>query len=322
MREFDPQPLLRNGHLMTMAGTFWRRQYPRLPTPLAREFETEPGTRVLAHCHWHPRPQDHPTIVLLHGLEGSSESGYMLGTAEKAYVAGFNAIRLNQRNCGGTEKLTSSLYNSSLSCDIKAVIEELLATASLPEIFAVGFSMGGNIVLKMAGEMGDDAPLQLRGIVAVSPSFVLDACAEALSERQNFIYQTYFVRRLKRRMRTKIQLFPDKYSIEGLDKIRSVREFDDKITAPHCGFRDANDYYYRASAARNISAIRVPTLIITAQDDPFVPFHTFRDPAISGNRNIQLIAPEHGGHCGFISSSSGHERFWAEARIVEFCQSH
>src|SRR3984885_15758271 len=198
MRQFDPQPLLRNGHLMTMAGTFWRRQYPRLPTPLAREFETEPGTRVLAHCHWQPRPQDHPTIVLLHGLEGSSESGYMLGTAEKAFVSGFNVVRLNQRNCGGTEKLTRTLYHSGLSDDIKTVLLELIDRDGLPEIFATGFSMGGNLVLKMAGEFGDVAPPPVRAFIAIAPSLDLAACADALAEARNFLYNRHFVKRLKK----------------------------------------------------------------------------------------------------------------------------
>jgi uncharacterized protein len=321
MPEFVPPLLLRNGHLMTIAGAFWPRRFPNLPPAVAREFQTEPGTRVLAHCHWQPQPERHPAVVLLHGLEGSSDSGYMLGTAEKAYQAGFSAIRLNQRNCGGTEKLTSTLYNSSLSCDLQAVISELIACDHIPQIFAAGFSMGGNLVLKMAGEMAAAAPPQLRAIAALCPSFVLDACADALSERQNFIYQKYFVRRLKRRMRTKIQLYPDKYSTEGLNKIRSVREFDDKVTAPHCGFRDAADYYHRASASRVISAIRVPTLIITAQDDPFVPFRTFADPALAANPHITLLSPTHGGHCSFISSSPGPARFWAESRLISFFQS-
>lgn len=321
MRDFVPSPFLRNGHLMTIASTFWPRHFRDLPAAEPREFQTEPGTRLLAHCHWQSDPQKHPTIILLHGLEGSSDSGYMLGTAEKAFQAGFNAIRLNQRNCGGTEKLTQSLYNSSLSGDIKAVVDELIARDRLPEIFAVGFSMGGNLVLKMAGEMSGSAPQQLRGVVAVSPSFVLDACADALSERRNFIYQIYFVRRLKRRMRRKIGLFPDTYSAEGLDKIRSVREFDQAVTAKHCGFRDAADYYHRASAARVIGAIRTSTLIITAQDDPFVPFRTFSEAALTKNPSITLIAPRYGGHCGFISNAHNSGRFWAEARIVEYCAS-
>lgn len=116
-------------------------------------------------------------------------------------------------------------------------------------------------------------------------------------------------------------MYPRMYSLDGLDRVRTVREFDDVITARYCGFRDAEDYYYRASALRVISAIRVPTLIMTAQDDPFVPFATFQNGAFAANPNVTLIAPKHGGHCAFISREPGEERFWAEARLVEFCKS-
>ena len=261
--------------------------------------------------------------MLLHGLEGSSESNYMLGTAEKAWVAGLNVVRLNQRNCGGTEMLTETLYHSGLSCDIRAVVLELIERDRLPEIFAAGFSMGGNLVLKMAGEFADAAPCEVRGFVAVAPSFDLAACAAELELPKNFLYERHFVTRLKRRMRHKASLFPERYA-NGLDgdlaRVRSVREFDDRITAHFCGFRDAADYYAQSSAMRVIGAIRKPTLIVTAEDDPVVPFAMFANEALRGNPNISLVATRRGGHCAFISQEGGEGRFWAEARIVEFCK--
>jgi len=309
---------------MTIAANFWPRPVPHLPRGVARSFETEPGTQVLGVCHWQQNPREHPTLVVLHGLEGSCESGYMRGTGEKAWLAGFNMVRLNQRNCGGTEKLSPTLYHSGLSCDIRAVVAELGERDGLPEIFAAGYSMGGNLVLKMAGEMGGSPPAELRGVVAIAPALDLAACADALSKPRNFIYEHHFVTRLKRHMRHKASLFTELYplhAVPGFPRIRSVREFDDVITARYCGFADASDYYARSSASRVVAEIRVPTLIIAAQDDPFVPFGPFQDPAILGNRWITLIAPEHGGHCAFISREDGAERFWAEARIVEFCAS-
>jgi predicted alpha/beta-fold hydrolase len=257
--------------------------------------------------------------VLLHGLEGSSESGYMLGTAEKAWIAGFNAVRLNQRNCGGTEHLTESLYHSGLSGDIRSVVMELIEQDRLADIFAAGFSMGGNLVLKMAGEFGDSAPAELRGFAAVAPSLDLAGCAAALEEPSNFFYEHRFVRRMKRRMRDKARLYPHRYPIDGMRDIRTVRGFDNAITARFCGFRDAADYYAQSSAKRIIGDIRKPTLIIAAQDDPVVPFVAFENPAIRENPHITLLAPRHGGHCAFISKEAGDERFWSEARIVEFC---
>jgi predicted alpha/beta-fold hydrolase len=323
MKEFEPHPWLRNAHLMTIAGVFWRRKFPRLPTGAPRLFDIESETQSRADCHWQKNPREHATLVLVHGLEGSSESGYILGTAEKAFVAGFNVVRLNQRNCGGTEHLTPDLYHSGRSADVRTVIEELIELDKLPEIFAAGFSMGGNLVLKMAGEYAGAAPEQVRGFVGVAPSFVLAACADALEERRNFIYERYFVRRLKQRMRRKAELFPERYAARvgngALRAIGSVREFDEMITAPCSGFAGAEDYYAQASAINVLGAIARPTLILTAMDDPFVPYATFERREVRENPNIRLVATEHGGHCAFIGRESGEERFWCEGRIVEFC---
>jgi predicted alpha/beta-fold hydrolase len=319
MKEFVPSRWLRNPHAMTIAATFWRRKYSRLPASSSRLFEVEPGTQVRSECHMQENPRDHATIVLLHGLEGSSESGYMLGIAEKAWVSGFNVVRLNQRNCGGTERLTQTLYHSGLSGDIRSVISELIERDQLPEIFAVGFSMGGNLVLKMAGESADSAPPQIRGFIAVAPALDLAACADALGEPRNFVYQRHFVRGLKRRMRLKTGLFPHIFPVDGMRNIQSVREFDEFITARFCGFAGADDYYKRSSALQLVAQIRKPCMILTSLDDPFVPISSFNNPAIRDNPCIELIITKHGGHCAFISNERGDARFWAENRVVEFC---
>ena len=333
MIDYEPHWLVRNAHVMTLAAGYWPRPLAGLPRATERLFEVEPGTKLLAKCHWQAEPQRHPIIVVVHGLEGSSESRYMLGIADQGYRAGFNVLRFNQRNCGGTEHLTPTLYNSGLSGDYRAVLNELISHGSsapsgssaqdaLQEIFFAGYSMGGNLVLKMAGELGAEAPSQLRGVCAVCPGLDLAASADALALPGNYIYQWHFMRNLKQRMRRKARLFPQVYSPDGLGKLHPLREFDDAITAPHCGYRDAVDYYERASARRVIDAIRVPTLILAAQDDPFIPYASFSDPAIAANPHITVIAPRQGGHCGFISRREGEERFWAEARVVEFCRDH
>lgn len=310
---------------MTLAGTFAVRRYARLPAGVERRFRVDHETEILGVCHWQPDPQRAPTIVLLHGLEGSVDSTYMLGTAEKAFAAGFNAIRLNQRNCGGGEALTPSLYNSNLSCDPRTVVLELAEHDRLPEIFACGWSMGGNLILKMAGEFGASPPAALRGAVGVAPAADLSASSNAISERRNLIYELHFVRHLRRRTRRKMALYPERYAMiraDALDRARTIREFDDAVVAPVFGYRDAEDYYQHATALNSIAQISVPTLILAAQDDTFVPFRTFDHPGIRGNPNITLVGPEHGGHCAFISRFDGDERFWAEARIVEFCVEH
>ena len=318
MNPFEPHPLLRGPHAQTVASTYWLRRFARLPASASREFETEPGTKILGECHWQAAPRECPTLVLVHGLEGSSQSGYMQGLAERAFAAGWNAMRLNQRNCGGTERLTPTLYHSGLSVDYRAVLGELIDRDSLPAIFFAGYSMGGNLVMKMGGDLAGSAPRQLLGIAVVSPSMDLAACADALALPGNFLYQWHFVRGLKARMRRKAELFPGKFNLEPMDRVRTVRDFDEIITATYCGFRGASDYYERSSALRVAGDIRVPTLILTAQGDPFIPFASFSDPGVRSNKNIELIAPEHGGHCAFISRQNGNARFWAEASVMEF----
>jgi predicted alpha/beta-fold hydrolase len=315
---FEPLRWVAPGDLMTVAASFWPRHFPLLPPAEDRLVEIEPGTRILVRCHWQSERRGRPALVLVHGLEGSSESGYMLGTAERAWRAGFHVFRMNQRNCGGTEQLTPTLYNSSLSGDVRAVVGDLIEREGLEEIFAAGFSLGGNLVLKMAGEMGEQAPAELRAVAGVSPSLDLAACANSLESPRNWIYERYFVSRLKRRILRKARLFPERYRLNGLGSIRSIRQFDDRITAPYSGFRDADDYYFRASALRVIERVHRPALVVAAQDDPMVPFTSFERPEIREQPFIHLLAPRRGGHCGFISQRGGGERFWAEKVVVEF----
>jgi predicted alpha/beta-fold hydrolase len=258
--------------------------------------------------------------AIVHGLEGSADSNYVRGIAEKAFHRGFHVVRLNQRNCGGTERLTPTLYNSGMSGDYRAVFEELANGDGFEQIFFAGYSMGGNLVTKMAGEYGEDVPRALRGVCAVCPALNLSACADALERRDNYLYQRHFVKGLMARYARKARLFPDRYTRNGFGPIRTVREFDDAITAPCFGYRDAEEYYEAAGAKRVISQVRVPALVITAEDDPFVPYVSFLAVRVERNPAIRFVAPEHGGHCAFISSRTGTERFWAEQRIVEFCE--
>jgi predicted alpha/beta-fold hydrolase len=317
--KFEPHALLRNGHAMTIAAAFVLRKF-ELPPAEDRLFQVDPESRILGRCHWQPgKRRDTPVIVILHGLEGSSESNYVWGIAEKAFRQGFHAVRLNQRNCGGTEALTPTLYNSGMSSDYRAVLEELSNGDGFEQTFFAGYSMGGNLMTKMAGEFGEAAPKALRGVCVVCPAMDLGACADALQRRDNFFYQRHFVKGLMARYARKAELYPERYPKNGFGPVRSVREFDDKITAPQFGYRDAQDYYDAVGAKKVVAQVRVPMLIVTAQDDPFVPYELFLRANLGGNSSIRFVTPEHGGHCGFISNRSGAERFWAEQRIVEFC---
>lgn len=304
---------------MTIAAAFLRRHFV-LPRAEERCFQVDADSKLLGHCHWQ-EGQDRaaPVLVLVHGLEGSSASNYMLGMGEKAWQRGFHVIRLNQRNCGGTERLTPTLYNSGMSSDYRAVFDELSSGDGFSRIFFAGYSMGGNLVTKMAGEFGDAVPAALGGVVAVCPAINLGACADELERRNNYFYQRHFVAGLMSRYARKVELFPQRYSRNGFARIRTVREFDDAITAPQFGYSDAQEYYEAAGAKCVIDKIRLPLLLIAAQDDPFVPFEATRASGVEKNPAIVFNAPEHGGHCGFISDKSGSERFWAEQRVVEFC---
>jgi hypothetical protein len=242
----------------------------------------------------------------------------MLGIAGKAWRAGLNVIRLNQRNCGGTEHLTPTLYHAGLSGDLAAVLEELRAADGLEHVWMAGYSMGGNLVLKMAGEMGAACPA-LRGVAAVCPNIDPAACVEALERPVNWFYQRYFLTRTKARLARKAALFNGKFDLSALRTIRTLRAFDETYTAPDGGFRNAGEYYERAGARHVLGDITTPTLIITAQNDPFIPYRIFEIPAIRENRWIRLVAPKHGGHCGFFQRTQREEdAYWAEHRIVEF----
>lgn len=296
-----------------------RRRFS-LPAPEARLIQVTPDTQVLAHCYWQPERASRPAILALHGLEGSSTAHYMLGIADKALRAGFNAILLNQRNCGGTEHLGPGLYHSGLIEDAALVIRQVAQTDGITRVFAAGYSLGGNLALRLAGTHPPADLPTLKGVCAVSPVLDLEACVRALERRSNFIYQWNFVRNLKGRLRRKHAHFPGRFDMSRLDAIRTVRQFDAAYTAPSFGFSSAEDYYHRAAALRVVDRIQVPALIITAEDDPFVPHESFRNPAIIGNPNVTLLVTRHGGHCGFLADRNGSDDdgYWAERQIVDF----
>jgi predicted alpha/beta-fold hydrolase len=288
-----------------------------LPEPEARYFDVAADARVLAHCHWHSDRTARTTLLLLHGLEGSSSAHYMRGIAAKAWAAGCNVVRLNQRNCGGTEHLSRGLYHSGLTHDPLFVIRTLI-DEGIRSIAVAGYSLGGNLALKLAGELGTSLP-ELTAVCAVSPTMDLGACVQALERKANIPYQFNFVRNLKNRMRRKAAAFPGDFSLEPLGRVWTVRQFDEAYTAPHHGFDGASDYYHRASALRVIDRIAVPTLILTAADDPFVPPESFRDPALTANSRITVYVSPHGGHCGFLEHGTGdYDGYWAEREIVRF----
>lgn len=299
-----------------------------LPAPEERLVEVAGGAQILCHCHWHQDRRDAMTIIIVHGLEGSSDSGYMRGVAHKGLRAGMNVVRVNQRNCGGTEHLSPTLYNSSLSQDIAAVATHLIEHDRISRFALAGFSMGGNLVLKLAGEWENAGPAQFRAVIAVCPAMDLAASADALHERQNFLYEQYFMWKLRKRFREKAQLFPAVFDVSRLHGVSSLRQFDDKITAYYCGFTGASDYYARAAASNVVDRITRPTLILQAANDPFIRITPATRAKILANPHITFVETEDGGHCSFIAAPNGAKSndegeneddvFWAETQLVNF----
>jgi predicted alpha/beta-fold hydrolase len=319
-RVFTPRTALGGAHRQTLASYFLPRQN-LLPPSEHRHFRVAADVQVVCHCNWQAQRKNALTLVLVHGLEGSSEAQYMIGTASKAWQAGMNVVRMNVRGCGGTEALCPTLYHSGMSGDVDKVVRLLIAEDELSRVALAGFSMGGNQVLKLAGEWGRNGttPPQVRAVAAVSPAVDLAASAAALHEPLNRIYEWWFLWSLRQTLQRKASLFPARYKVTRW-WWRSVVDFDDCVTAPHNNFLDAADYYYKASAARVLEHISLPTLIIHSKDDPMVRITTESQTKIAANRCIQLLETEHGGHCGFLAPARGYDGRWAERRIIEFLQ--
>jgi predicted alpha/beta-fold hydrolase len=308
----DPfEPLFRNPHLQTIAGHYWKRPSGEAFPVERRFFHTEPEVQVLVESQ-RPAGRAAGEIVMVHGLEGSGEAGYMQGLSATALRAGFAAHRFNMRTCGGTERLSQTLYHAGLTSDLLAVLREFRREGRAPA-FLVGFSLGGNVVLKLAGELGEAALPLVRGVCAVSTPLDLAACAHRIAEPDNRLYERRFVNRMRDRL-----CATGRFRKEDFADLDSVLGIDERITAPSFGFGDAGNYYRTQSALRFLEGIRVPGLLIQAKDDTFVPFEIFGSEAVRSNSRIELLAPEHGGHLGFIGRKS--QRFWADRAIIDWIQ--
>lgn len=308
MIPFDP--LFRNPHLQTIAGHLWKRRGEETRFPLDRRLHrTEPEVEVLVESQ---RPNETPAgeIVMVHGLEGSGDAGYMRSLSGAALRAGFAAHRFHMRTCGGTERLCGTLYHAGLTSDLLEVLRSFQREGRKPS-FLVGFSLGGNVVLKLAGELAAVAGSLIRGVCAVSAPLDLAACARRLAQPDNRFYERRFVRRMRSRLYA-----TGRYRKEDFAGLRSVMEIDDRITAPSFGFGNAAYYYQTQSALRFIERIEVPALVIHAQDDTLAPFAEAVYEVARSNSRIELLAPRHGGHLGFIGRRP--HRFWADDIIMDW----
>jgi len=320
LSEFRARRFLGGGHVQTIASFLLPRRI-RVPKSEEQLIEVEPGIHVLCHCHWQADRHSALTVIVVHGLEGSTESKYMLGVAEKGFAGGMNVVRMNQRTCGGTDHLAPTLYHSGRSGDVMAVAKALIENDGISRFALCGFSMGGNIVLKTAGEWGTNGPHEFRGVAAVCPAMDLAASADALHRPVNRLYEQYFLWKLKARMRNKSQCFPGQYDLSRLLGLKSLRDFDDKVTAFYCGFSGAVDYYARAAAANVVDKIAVPTYILYARNDPFIRVTPETRRKVERNPNITFVETEDGGHCSFLGERNGYDGHFAERAIVDFLAS-
>ena len=326
MIPFDP--LVRSPHLQTILSHYWTRPDVSAQFPIERRlFRTEPGVQVLVLSQ-RPRAEARGEIVMVHGLEGSGDAGYLRSLAAAALRAGFAAHRFHMRTCGGTESLCETLYHAGLTSDLHEVLRQLRAEGREPA-FLVGFSLGGNVVLKLAGELGDAAGDLVRGVCAVSTPLDLAACARRIAEPDNRIYEARFVSRMRDRL-----CATGRYSPEQFRGLRSVLELDDHFTAPSFGFGNAANYYGTQSAIGYLDRIRIPGLMIQAKDDTFIPFAIYESDAVralvgqasacptplaGAHAYLQLIITEYGGHLGFLGRRP--HRFWLDHAIVEWIES-
>ena len=302
---FDP--LFRHPHVQTIASHYWPRPHAAQFPAERRMFETEPGIQVLVESQ-RPAGDAAGEIVMVHGLEGSGEAGYVESLSAAALAAGFAAHRFHMRTCGGTESFADTLYHAGLTSDLAAVLRAFGDEGRAPA-WLVGFSLGGNVVLKLAGELGESARGVIRGVCGVSTPLDLGACARRIDERENWLYQYRFVRRMRARL-----CATGRYRPEEFAGLRSVMAIDDRITAPSFGFGNADHYYRTQSAVNFLQAIRVPTLLIQSKDDPLVPWAIYEQ--LPRNPSIELLATEHGGHLGFLGKRP--HRLWLDEAVLDW----
>ena len=318
---FQPRRWLRGGHVQTIASFLLARRIHLSPAE-ERQVEVAPGIKVRCWCRWQPDRAAALTVIAVHGLEGSTESQYMLGVARNGLAAGMNVVLMNQRNCGGMNHCAPTLYNSSLSGDVAAVARHVVEHDGVSQFALIGFSMGGNLVLKLAGEWASDGPPQFKAVAAVCPAMDLAASADALHEPANRLYEYYFLMQLFRRLWAKARYFPGQFDLSRLRGVSSLRLFDDRITAHYCGFAGADDYYARAAAANVVGRVAVPALIIHAANDPFIRMRPETRERILRNPHIRYIETADGGHCAFLGEpdGNGYDGHWAEREVVRFVE--
>lgn len=315
---FEPQGIFKSGHWQTVySATFWK---PKAP-PRGKCIKIRVADNASLLCEYNPVPEAKGCLLLVHGLEGCAQSPYILSTAYKALQAGYSVMRFNMRGCGGTTYLSETLYHAGLSQDLLTVLEYIESHLGYTKTYVAGFSLGANLVLKLAGHHAHVLPKSLKGAVAVSPPLDLLLCTESLHKPSNLIYERYYYLRMRKTFQMRHRYFKHKPGKEFLKQVKNLRDFDRQITAKEFGYRDLEHYLIQESSGRYLSHIQRPTLIIHAQDDPVIPFSAFQGVRQKVGPQTQVLVTQHGGHVGFINRKGIEtDQLWAENRLMEFIE--
>ncbi|GAC1337224.1 MAG: hydrolase [Myxococcales bacterium] len=316
---FRPARWLPGRHLQTVFGPLLRR---KLPLPLSRErWELADGDFVDADVLQPATPRaDGAVLIALHGLEGSSQAAYLRGLLGQARALGFRAYALNFRSCSGEPNRLPRSYHSGETRDLDEAVRRVRAANPGAPLVLCGFSLGANVLVKWLGEEGERIPREVRAAAAISTPFDLALCARALDGPglMAFVYRARFLRTLKRKALAKARRFPGALDARRLPALRTLLAFDDVVTAPLHGFRDARDYYARSSSAAFLGRVRIPLLLLSAEDDPFIPPEALPHDAARANPLVTLEVTREGGHVGFVVGGPLRPRYYAEERAASF----
>ena len=316
MSAFRPRWWLAGGHRQTLLG-YWSRRHLRWTLP-AEDVVVEPaaGVRLLVRASWQDEAARRPTVLLVHGLGGCDGSGYGIATGALFWEAGWNVARMNMRGAGDGESHCPRLYHAGLDGDLVGVLEVL--SRRTHHLAPVGFSLGANLVLLALGRSREALPAGLFAAAAVSPPLDLAACADALGRRGNRLYQRHYVRGLQAANARRQRLLPEEYADGRAHAARTIREFDDRITAHYGGFAGVDDYYARSSAGPWLTHVDRPTLILAAADDPMIPVETVTRWPLPASGLVRREITASGGHVGFVGRTHSLGRFWAAERVFSF----
>ena len=314
---YRPAWWIPGAHLRTLWGKLLRRHAP--PHTRTERWGTDDGDFL--DLHRLDAPAGAPRLLILHGLEGTVRSHYAVGLLAEAERRGWAADLLIFRSCGVEPNRALRFYHSGETADVDAVIRRLVADDPTRPLLLVGVSLGGNVLLKWLGEQGEHVPAELRGAAAVSVPFDLARGSRFLNRGFSRFYQAHFLRSLRRKANEKSERYPHALRPEVIRRVRTLYEFDDLVTAPVHGYRDADDYYARSSSLHFLEHIRVPTFLLSARDDPFLPAPVLDEVRVvaRGNPSLHLEFVDRGGHAGFITGVAPWRPFYyAEWRVAEF----